>query len=166
MGADLTIENKPSEKMLGGFEVSDKAVKSGYFRDCYNPYGLFWVMRTTLKLDSDKLSWWILTSRDTKDTEKYERADLFERDDNCTVMTVEGVKVWLAELEPIVEQFLNAKVLITDVQGKYDPKTHRSAVVLKRIAWEKRAEYYRWAKSLLTFLKIAIKCESRIRFSV
>lgn len=49
MGADLYILALPSEPQIGGFEVSENAVNAGYFRDCYNKYGLF------ARLG---LSWW------------------------------------------------------------------------------------------------------------
>lgn len=49
MGADLYIKNMDRDKQKLGFELSEKAVDAGYFRDCYSPSGLFYKL---------KLSWW------------------------------------------------------------------------------------------------------------
>ena len=43
------------KKQCLGFEVSDRAVNLGYFRDCYNEGGLFAVMSKTL---NETISWW------------------------------------------------------------------------------------------------------------
>ena len=49
MGADLYIKKMDREEQYHGFEVSEHAVSTGYFRDCYNEGGLFYHL---------KLSWW------------------------------------------------------------------------------------------------------------
>jgi hypothetical protein len=167
MGADLYIEKLPDETRRGGFEVSEEAVQSGYFRDCYNPYGLFWVMRATLgdKDVSWGLSWWVLVGDD--DNGGYARPDLFERnEEGCTAMKVEGVKIWHAELKPLIEKFCKRKVLYTEDNHKLDEKTKKYVGVKKKIDPKEIAEYRRWAKSLLTFMEIAIQNNSRITFSV
>jgi hypothetical protein len=55
MGADLYIKNLPREGQYLGFEVSEKAVKAGYFRDCYNPGGLFAFLSANL---DESFFWW------------------------------------------------------------------------------------------------------------
>jgi len=51
MGADLYVKGLPPH--ICGFEVSQKAAKAGYFRDCYNGGGLF---------ANIGLSWWGMTA--------------------------------------------------------------------------------------------------------
>lgn len=55
MGADLYIKKLDREKQYLGFEVSQKAVDSGYFRDCYNDGGLFAHLGTAT---GEQFSWW------------------------------------------------------------------------------------------------------------
>jgi len=95
MGADLYIEKMPRDAQYLGFEVSEKAVDLGYFRDCYNSSGLLAVMSATL---DEAFSWW-----GTAD-----RKDLFNNEGE---MTVEGAKKWLAELEPHITKFVNSSEL-------------------------------------------------------
>jgi hypothetical protein len=61
MGADLTLIK--AKNPAGGFEVSKKAVESGYFRDAYNSYGLFAVLSATL---GKTYSWWQFDSEATE----------------------------------------------------------------------------------------------------
>ena len=83
MGADLYIKNLPREAQYAGFEVSNDAVKAGYFRDCYNPSGLFWVLRDNL--EEKDLSWWRLS----------DKKDWFTQDkDRGRVMHIDGVKAF------------------------------------------------------------------------
>ena len=93
MGADLYIAKLDETRTHGGFEVSQEAVNDGYFRDCYNRYGLFAVVSDNLFANTNKcLSWW-----ETRD-----REELFDKNGR---MTITGAKKWLVELEDIFKQF-------------------------------------------------------------
>ena len=56
MGADLYVKGLPPH--ICGGEVSQKAAKAGYFRDCYNDGGLF---------ANIGLSWWQMVSQFKKE---------------------------------------------------------------------------------------------------
>lgn len=148
MGADLYIVNTDPRTRRGGFEVSQEAVDSGYFRDCYNSFGLFGVMSETL----DKtISWW-----QTSDKKGW-----FRRDQNeGLVMTVEGVKQWKKVLFPLIDSFLAAKVLY---RREYIDSKHSNKV---NIATKDYAEYRRWANLLKRFIETAIALNSEIVWSV
>jgi hypothetical protein len=111
MGADLYIQSKKISK------------PEGYFRDPYNDSGLFAVISDTLGIT---LSWWRLRNRNELFNEKGE-------------MTVEGIKTWLTELEPVMERF---KAKCAD---RY---------------------YMYWAESLLAYLRTAVKLNAPIYWSV
>ena len=55
MGADLYIKKMPRGPQYTGFELSDRAIDLGYFRDCYNQHGLFAFLS---KRTGEELSWW------------------------------------------------------------------------------------------------------------
>ena len=156
MGADLYIKDFPYTHR--GFEVSERAVKSGYFRDCYNQYGLFAVVSATLK--NVELSWW----------RTVDRKELFTKEGD---MTVEGAKIFLAELTPIFKKFKKRKTVCTrelifdkprqinqDGTRKYTYKYKQNGDK------EKIEEYRQWADNLLTFLTLAIDNNKQIEWSV
>lgn len=76
MGADLYIKNMDREPQYTGFEVSERAVDLGYFRDCYNSYGLFAVMSEVFH---KRFSWWLLVDN---------RKELFDKNGNMKVKSV------------------------------------------------------------------------------
>ena len=142
MGADLYITKMPRKPQYTGFEVSKKAVDVGYFRDCYNSYGLFAIMSDNL---GKTFSWW----------ETAGRKELFNKSGN---MTIEGVKQLLEELEPIVKRFKKLPKLFANVYQGDDEYKKKPIKNIK--------EYHDWADLLIRFLKTAIKKESTIIFSV
>jgi hypothetical protein len=70
----------PREGQIRGFEVSKDAVKSGYFRDCYNPHGLFWNLG---------LSWWT-----TYDKYKLKESEGVMSTNQIPAFKNEVVKAW------------------------------------------------------------------------
>ena len=149
MGADLYIKNMDREKQSTGFEVSDKARKDGYFRDCYNDGGLFAVMSA----NTDKeLSWWGLARR----------KELFSDNDEECLMSVDGAKKLRDELEPIIKGFLKKKKMY---YASYSLDNHKNEKG-KEIDKKNVKEYRDWARGLLEFLDLAISCDSEIIFSV
>lgn len=87
MGADLYIKELYDKKgkKIGAFEVSEEAVNSGYFRDCYNPSGLFWNIG---------MSWW-------------QTANKYKTSENDGKMTPEQAKEFKDE---ITQAFKKSKV--------------------------------------------------------
>ena len=148
MGADLYIMKLPDETRRGGFEVSDEAVKSGYFRDCYNSYGLFGIMTHTL---GESISWW----------QTADRKELFTEDEeHGLVMTPNGVKIWLKEVKELVSKFKKCKEL---KRGEYLGDKKWEEIPLKKNEYQ---EYFDWADKLVMFLEIASKLDSGIIWSV
>jgi hypothetical protein len=92
MGVDLYINSLPDETRRGGFEVSEAAVRSGYFRDSYS--GLFSIMSATL---GETISWWQLR----------DRLEWF--DDDNSDMTPEGCKAFWSWMKPKILVFLSKK---------------------------------------------------------
>ena len=149
MGADLYIKNLPKDKQITGFEVSDEARASGYFRDCYNEGGLFAVISSNT---GNELSWWATASRKS----------LFKQIDDEFCMTVKGAEQWLAELKPIINAFVKLPSLYYSV---YNVTTHGYDKG-KDIEDSEVKEYRKWAKGLIKFLELAIKLKSPIIWSV
>lgn len=98
MGADLYINSLPDEGRRGGFEVSEEAVRSGYFRDAYNCWGLFSVMSATL---DEEISWWQISRR----------TELFSDTEESFDMTPEGCKIFWEEMKPKIREFLGREKL-------------------------------------------------------
>ena len=145
MGADLYIQKLDKTRTHGGFEVSKEAVDDGYFRDCYNGYGLFSIISANT---GKELSWWQTAGR----------KELFTKDGRN--MTVKGTKQFLAEIEPIVAEF------------KTLPKLYSSEYNMEKRCSEKGKKikdiksYHEWADLLVNFLKLAIEKKSQIIWSV
>ena len=159
MGADLYIKNMDRKSQYTGFEVSERAVDVGYFRDCYNEAGLFALLSANVP-DAD-LSWWIT----------HGRKELFNKDGN---MSVKGAKQFLSEIEPHVES-LKAK-------HKAGKKFFYRVLNWEKSRLKKSSEYVydkkyfktkdeaesliNHAKLLVQFLKLAIKIKSPIIWNV
>jgi hypothetical protein len=146
MGADLYIKNMPRDAQYTGFEVSKRAVEVGYFRDCYNPTGLFNFVGSNTRY---KPSWWQF-HREQKWFDKF--GD----------MTVAGARkflalarCWKVELSKRHEFWLDS----WDQEGKNVGKQY--AVTGGQII-----EYFNWLDLLIAFLELAIKCKSKIEWSV
>lgn len=96
MGADLYVRG--IDVPTFGFEVSEKAGKAGYFRDCYNSHGLF------AKI---KLSWWQLVG-------EYEEAGKIVEIDDTTLLKPDHVREFSDTVEAAFEK--------SKVKGKKDYK--------------------------------------------
>ncbi len=141
MGADLYIKNMERQKQYLGFEVSDKAINLGYFRDCYNNGGLFAVMSQTL---NKTISWWKMS-------------DEIGLNKNG-VLPFTKVKKWKETMFPLLEEFKKH----TDLYYK-DYKTDSN----KKIEDQKQIkEYHNWADKLMKFIDLAIEKKSGIIWSV
>jgi hypothetical protein len=92
MGADLYISKIPNEKRKGlGFEVSEKAVAAGYFRDCYNENGLFAHLSM---VSGEKFSWWQLSKNE----------DWFNRNGNLKVLGAAELLRKIEVVRPMVSE--------------------------------------------------------------
>jgi hypothetical protein len=139
MGADLYI-NKLSGK-AGAYEVSYKAIKNGYFRDCYNDGGLFNFIRSNTVYDP---SWWQMA----RDTEWFKK-------DGYT-MTVRGATEMLAEVREWQRMTNQMKQFVLKMY-EADPQKLNPAEI---------TYYKKWLGWLIEFLEIAIKMRSTISWSV
>lgn len=141
MGADLYIEKMDRKSQYTGFEVSDRAVNLGYFRDCYNSGGLFAVMSKSL---NQTVSWW-----------KMAREVGLNKD---SVLPLPKVKKWKATMSPLLEEFKKQNELYFD-----------DYAAMKRVKIEdpkEIKEYHDWADKLIKFIDLAIEKESGIIWSV
>jgi hypothetical protein len=140
MGADLYIEKMDREKQYLGFEVSDKAVNAGYFRDCYNSGGLFAVMSKTL---NQTVSWWKMA----------DEVGLNKKG----ILPFTKIQKWKEKMLLLIEEFKKQDTLYYD---DYVAKTK------KKINKKEIKEYYNWADRLMKFINIAIEKKSGIIWSV
>ena len=124
----------------------------GYFRDCYNSYGLFAFINANTNLN---LSWWEL-----RDNEKW-----FNKKGE---MKLSGVKEFVGMIE-------QAKLEI-GIREKYGEK-YKSGFKIKEYlgdgkykskkAKQKEVKYFKeWLNELIAFLKLAIKEKEPIEWSV
>ena len=149
MGADLYIKNMEREPQYTGFEVSQRAVDVGYFRDCYNEWGLFSIMSATL---NQTISWW-----QTSDIKSWFRKD---KEDGL-IMTVEGAKKWWAQLEPLLKEFIDSPKIY---RNEYvSPGKSKRLLIRKKEDIECMKEH---AHLLQRFIKFAIEQKSEIIWSV
>ena len=151
MGADLYIKDMDRKSQYTGFEVSERAVNLGYFRDCYNRWGLFALMSATL--NREDISWWLTT-----DKKEFFRVD----DEDGLIMTVEGVKKWGEEITPLLNQFIESSKVYS---SNYNYKTgKRRRVKVRKV--EDIEDIKSHAKLLLNFINLAIQEKSEIIWSV
>jgi hypothetical protein len=142
MGADLYITKLERQKQYRGFEVSKEAVEVGYFRDCYNDYGLFPFIKNNTKIDP---SWWQL-SREKK---------WFNKEGN---MIKKGAIEFL-------EYITNCKLELLRRKKPYIFKSYDGTE--NRLMTKKEIEEYsNWLELLITFLNTATKLKSTIIWSV
>lgn len=145
MGADLYIKEMPREGQILGFEVSDRAVNAGYFRDAYNSWGL----SSLLTENGKAFSWWRFA----------DRKELFRKDEeDGHVMTKEGVKVWVNEVKPLLQQFLRKRKIYKSDFGSDKKKliTDKETIIAIR----------NHAGLLLKFMELALKTKAEIIWSV
>ena len=141
MGADLYIEKMDRKSQYTGFEVSDRAVNLGYFRDCYNGGGLFAVMSKTL---NKEVSWWKMSNEVGLNKDG--------------VLPLEKVKEWKTTMFPLLEKFKKQNKLYLD---DYIAKKKEQIKDPKEVK-----EYHAWADRLMKFIDLAIEKESGIIWSV
>jgi hypothetical protein len=147
MGADLYITKMDRQAQYTGFEVSKRAQQLGYFRDCYNDYGLFNFIRSNTTHD---LSWWQLARN----------KEWFNKQEN---MTVKGAKEFLAIIQNAQDQLKNKKTY------KLEVTDYENGELIDRIETLKpdEIEYFKeWLQLLIDFLQLAIKKDSTIIWSV
>lgn len=142
MGADLYIDKLPKEAQIRGFEVSQDAVKAGYFRDCYNSGGLFAVLSASGVAD---LSWWQLS--------REHETDWFDQSGRMTVKGANEFRQLLFVAK------LKLQRTPTLYQMTYDGKC-------TKLTGKARKEYVEWLDLLLKFLDLAIEKQSLILWSV
>jgi len=141
MGADLYIKNMDRKKQYTGFEVSDRAINLGYFRDCYNGSGLFSVMSQTL---NQTVSWWQM-ARQVGLTKG-------------RVLPLTKVKKWKATMFPLLDEFKKQDALY------YEDYVAKKKIKIKDSKEIK--EYRDWADKLMKFIDLAIEKKSGIIWSV
>ena len=148
MGADLYINSLPDETRRGGFEVSKEAVKSGYFRDCYNGWGLFAIMSATL---DETISWWQI----------FYKKKWFSTKNNST-MTSKGCKKFWEWMEPKIEKFLKKRKFY-----RYDYEKWGGDPIKKEITEpDDIAAIKEHAKLFREFYKYAIELKSTVDWFV
>ncbi|MFA6971805.1 MAG: hypothetical protein WC208_10440 [Gallionella sp.] len=157
MGADLYIKDMDRDSQCTGFEVSERAVKVGYFRDCYNDYGLFNFIRSNVPSMKDEFSWWQMSSRYKK--------TWFDKDGD---MTVEGAKAFrklVMRARRIIESKKLYQLLVYDHDA---PKTSITDIKMKAIPLNKKDTegFLSHLNLLVKFLNLAIEKNSPIEWSV
>jgi hypothetical protein len=145
MGADLYIENMDREKQITGFEVSDRAVNLGYFRDCYNNGGLFSVMSQTL----NKTVSWGQMSREVGLNKK-------------RVLPLTKLKKWKEKMSPLLEEFKKQDTLYCEDWSPKNIAAHKKV----KMDSKQIKEYRDWADKLMRFIDLAIEKKSGIIWSV
>jgi len=150
MGADLYIQSLPDKTRRGGFEVSEEAVKSGYFRDCYNSWGLFAIMSSTL---GETISWWQIS----------DRKEWFKRNDDGLFMTPEGCKAFFKWIKPKLEKFIKSPTLYRDeYRGTWDDGPTKVKIGKKKDIQDVKNH----AELFLKFYRYACELGSSVRWSV
>jgi len=150
MGADLYIKNMDREKQYTGFEVSKSAVNKGYFRDCYNSYGLFGFLRNNL---NKEFSWWQF-----KDNKKW-----FDENGDMEIKGAIEFKDMILEAK---EKLKKKKYYCLKIPN-YDKWSSKKHVYnTKKLTKKETKEYLEWLDLLIEFLALAIKQKSKIIWSV
>ncbi len=149
MGADLYIKKmKNKTKTYRAFENSDRAVKQGYFRDCYNPYGLFSFLRANTQKNA--WSWWHFS-------------DKKEWFNNNREMTLQGSKAFKKKLLEAKEKINKKENLYLDGVEKNEDNVRDGYYPLNE---KNKKEYIIWLNRLINFLDMAIEQKSTIIWSV
>ena len=156
MGADLYIINMDRKKQYLGFEISQKAIDAGYFRDCYNDYGLFNYIRSNTSEElKSKFSWWQMCDNKA----------WFNKSGNMTtkgaIKFLQLVKKAKAEIDKKDEHILNifdpeaTKMNFRDMKYK-----------LLKLGKKEDEEFQKHLSFLIQFLVKSIELESNILWSV
>lgn len=164
MGADLTI-CKLEDTARGGWEVSDEAVESGYFRDCYNSGGLF----AFLTLNTGKsFSWWQMDSnnkhwfskRDHKLMAKY--VPEFRKKVASVQKKIDKMEIGYYKVEDYDPEYAK-------IEGEEFPQPWgdgKNKYKKKAMSKEELDEYKKWYNNLLKFCDKAIELKSGIHWSI
>lgn len=147
MGADLYITKLDRESQYTGFEVSRRAMQLGYFRDCYNDYGLFNFIRSNT---THNLSWWQLARN----------KNWFNNKGN---MTTAGAKEFLGIIQNAQDQLKNKEVYKLEVT---DYENGESIEKIEELKPDEVERFRDWLQLLIDFLQLAIKKKSTIIWSV
>lgn len=151
MGADLYIKNMEREAQYTGYEVSERAVNIGYFRDCYNPGGLFAFLTANL---SETYSWWTFR----KQFDKYFTDDDGDGDKD---MNVEGCKEFLKIIMNAKSKIEKKDKLYLEEWSIDDPEDKSVPLTEQQVK-----EYKEWLDLLIKFLNLAIEVKSPVIWSV
>ena len=171
MGADLYIEKLEREGQSVGFELSKKAVDVGYFRDCYNSFGLFPFINMNSDL-REQFSWWRFS----------DKKDWFRKTEDGSVMTISGAKKFLRLVGKAQKNIIKKKKLFRET---VDHKRHASlskglpidealtlmmkfekAKLITKLTNKEKTEMLDRLNLLIRFLRLAIKQKSTILWSV
>jgi hypothetical protein len=170
MGADLYILKMDKEKQITGFEVSRRAVDVGYFRDCYNDYGLFPFINTNADM-KEQFSWWQFSDNKSWFTETEDERN----------MNVAGAKKFLRLVEKAQRNILKKKELYREstdhdklhqlgkglpIDKALAPEMFEKAKVRTKLTDKEKKEMLEWLELLVSFLRLAVKKNSPIGWSV
>jgi len=142
MGADLYIKNLDRQKQYTGFRTD---VEVGYFRDCYNSYGLFNFLRSNL---TEEYSWWAFNKK----------RGWFNRDRE---LTVKGAEKLLKLMESAKERLIGRGTYFLKI---WNPDTDHDDT--KKLSRDETIEYMTWLDQLIEFLHKAIELRSPVIWSV
>jgi hypothetical protein len=147
MGADLYISSLPDEDRKGGFEVSEAAVRSGYFRDSYGGWGLFSIMTATL---GETISWWHISDR----VEWFNKKADWEKDGG-QIMTPQGCQEFWAWFQPKLSAFISLEKYYRNVyEGQVSDGATKTAITEQkdiegiRFHADLFMKFYRYANEL------------------
>ena len=163
MGADLYIEKLEREGQSVGFELSKKAVDVGYFRDCYNSFGLFPFINMNSDL-REQFSWWQFS----------DKKNWFCKTEDGSVMTLSGAKKFLRLVRKAQKNIRKKRKLFRETVDY--SKLRRldltldsamdSATVITELTSEEKIEMLDRLNLLIRFLQLAVKQKSTILWSV
>lgn len=147
MGADLYI--KKLNPTFGAFEVSSRAVKSGYFRDYYNQYGLFSRLSANTGIE---FSWWKTS----------DRKELFNKKGD---MTVKGASIFLSEVKDAKAKIDLDNLKNREISG-YKEGYSNPIYKFTKMDDEQKKDFLDHLNLFIEFLELAIKEKSQIEWSV
>jgi len=128
----------------------DKMYSIGYFRDCYNDYGLFNFINSNTDMD---LSWWVLA----------EKKGWFK---NSVMVEPDKIKEFLNLILKAQEKLKQKKTFVINRYG-WNESTNTIFTEDKEKLKQKEVKYYfSWLKDLIKFLKTAINLKKPIEWSV
>jgi hypothetical protein len=148
-GADLYIAKMDRESQYCGWEVSQQAAETGYFRDCYNSGGLFAILTANLK---DQYNWWVLS---TEYKDKW-----FNKQGK---MTPKGADEFLKMMLKARDEFSK---LEKPIMKNTNYKNSKAVKTVKPMSKAEIKEYTDWLNNLIFVLMKAVELKSNIIWSV